>query len=804
MCLDNFLDILETTCSAFVQLSLIDSPYLTKMVRNFLPSLKHHIDKQLPGNVMRKEMLEIIFSGQFPKKSRKDFEIHGQLDEGIFQSIKKLKINSENCVGICCSGWFVVETMACVLINDQTKELIFNFDFSEMMMKRRNKEDLCDSVSFDVPSIMENYFNSVKENYCSKKLKPQLEIMVMSQDLRDRDGKNTNGRYYDKVLNTFEETKAYKRFPRLLSSASSKPYASKVTTPCVEDLVMVLTDVFGLGKDVFEKLTTLDLWFHSLPLENDDDLNVLFTNIGKSCPNLKDLSAPMSPDRILYLLFRDPCESIKGFIKADGDGATFKLLDDRLYDLVLQKHKKEDLKNVYKTGEFVDFIFQMKKEDLLSQHLNKLSSSLQYFDFRILYWWLSPSSAELYTMLMCILENIKSFGSNDDVLNGLNLLQKVTAHSDSDKEFDFNLEEIRIRVVRKENTYKRRGFSNANDLKQFYIRHSSSDVFEDETVFEEETQEIENDLSYLSLVCPDIKHMVIEVQYFKNYDEEGNEIYEHIDENEPIRTKEPVGILPWEPLLELKGLKSMNIQCFCWNDVYSLFCVVGKKLKSLVLETQHHSQPPEDSQPPLDVILQLFPNIEEITLKLEDNFKISNSESIVNLSKLKKLILFNSFNSNKVCTRETFLWIWSRSKSLNVLDIHEIDNKTFSREDIDLLLESNPKLRIEKFKVKLIVDTIETARVFVDSLRDFGVEEIETIEITLHVSDVRRQLQNIVDWLDHIETLKNPTDGKQATLVKCHWNFVGDLRVLPRVLLDWMSVRMGLSLLFFAPGPPPN
>merc|ERR1712045_673018 len=116
--------------------------------------------------------------------------MQGYMDGGIKQQISRMKKNSENCVGICCSGWFVVETMACVLINDRTKELIFNFDFNEMMHKRRNKEGLCDFVSFDIPSIMQNYFNCVKENYCSKKLKPQLEKMVMSQDLRTRDSES--------------------------------------------------------------------------------------------------------------------------------------------------------------------------------------------------------------------------------------------------------------------------------------------------------------------------------------------------------------------------------------------------------------------------------------------------------------------------------------------------------------------------------------------------------------------------------------------------------------------------------------
>ena len=349
ICLDNFLDILETTCSAFVQLSLIDSPYLRKMVKNFLPSLKHHIDMQLPGNVMRKEMLDVIFSGKFPtNKSRKDFELDSKVDPGSqeyldhVEIIKKVKKNSENCSGICCSGWFVVETMACVLINDRANELVFNFDFCKMMGQRDNKEDLCNFLSFDVPSIMENYFTSVKEKYFSMKLKPQLEKMIISpKDLNTKGFGNRND-----LLQSFEETKAYLNFPRLLSSASSKPNNSKSTTPCIEDLFVVMTDGFSLGQDTFENLHTIELTFESMRNNFQDYVAndaMMFANIGKSCPNLKNLTAQMSPDALFYLLFKDPCKSIKGF--SNTPDVQVQILDDRLYDRVKEgkEYTEEDI-----------------------------------------------------------------------------------------------------------------------------------------------------------------------------------------------------------------------------------------------------------------------------------------------------------------------------------------------------------------------------------------------------------------------------------------------------------------------------
>ena len=128
------------------------------------------------------------------------------------------------------------------------------------MMRQRDKtvfekkdDPLCNVLSFDVPSIMKNYFTSVKEKYFSMKLKPQLERMIISpKDLNIKGFGNRN-----EILQSFEETKAYINFPRLLSSVSSKPYNSEPTAPCIEDLFVVLTDGFSLGPETFENLSTI-------------------------------------------------------------------------------------------------------------------------------------------------------------------------------------------------------------------------------------------------------------------------------------------------------------------------------------------------------------------------------------------------------------------------------------------------------------------------------------------------------------------------------------------------------------------
>ena len=48
LCMVNYLDNLETACSGFIQLALLDNPFLRSMVKRILPTLKHHLDSQLP------------------------------------------------------------------------------------------------------------------------------------------------------------------------------------------------------------------------------------------------------------------------------------------------------------------------------------------------------------------------------------------------------------------------------------------------------------------------------------------------------------------------------------------------------------------------------------------------------------------------------------------------------------------------------------------------------------------------------------------------------------------------------------
>ena len=65
LCMVNYLDNLETACFGFIQLALLDNPFLKSMVKRILPTLKQHLDSQLPPySNDRDELLKMAISGR--------------------------------------------------------------------------------------------------------------------------------------------------------------------------------------------------------------------------------------------------------------------------------------------------------------------------------------------------------------------------------------------------------------------------------------------------------------------------------------------------------------------------------------------------------------------------------------------------------------------------------------------------------------------------------------------------------------------------------------------------------------------
>ena len=322
LCLVEYLEFLETSCSAYIQLTMMDSPLLKKIVTNILPTLKDHLETQLPspaGNMVRNEMLEAIFSGKYPSSvTRKCYEEDLRNipdDPGSHEDRSRhheIREKGRGCCSLCCSGAFVVETMACVIVNDQVSDLIFDFNAEKRIWEKQRV--IGKYVNFDIPSIMSHLYASIKKNIGQER-KPQLSKLVINgSGLRTRQFASS----YDNtnfILNSYLETKSYIVFPTILSSSAVENF-SIPTNPYSEDLFLTLCDIFSFGLDSFEKLTEIQLGPElSTRSTNCQDrygqpVSVkLFSNIGISCPNLKimDVSNAISlpTESFIHLFFHD-------------------------------------------------------------------------------------------------------------------------------------------------------------------------------------------------------------------------------------------------------------------------------------------------------------------------------------------------------------------------------------------------------------------------------------------------------------------------------------------------------------------
>ena len=87
LCLLRYLHYLESACAAYIQLQLADCPLLRPAAARILPALKQQLDSGLTANIsgaVREELLEILFSGQFPSAAhRKSYheDVRGLPDE---------------------------------------------------------------------------------------------------------------------------------------------------------------------------------------------------------------------------------------------------------------------------------------------------------------------------------------------------------------------------------------------------------------------------------------------------------------------------------------------------------------------------------------------------------------------------------------------------------------------------------------------------------------------------------------------------------------------------------------------------
>jgi len=415
-----YLSFLESGCAAYVQLVSLDSPFMASVPPLILSGLKSSLSSCMSGvssSTLRGEMMELVMSGMFPSNKYKF--LYNNQDKGALPddplcdgraTSSALREHGRACCSPCCTGVYIVETMACVIANDELRELRFDFKASDRIWDKHKL--VRKYIPLDLPSIFSHYQAALTKN---KGRRPQLErLVVRGTDIQTRRFAYQN--YNVHVLNMYEETSKYYTIPRALSSAA-KPDSSFATCPFSEDLIFSLCDVFQFGRGHFDKLVEIQLGREVINTNLDISdpsgrpINVeLFSAIGTSCPNLRvfDVAGAinLSADCFIHLFFHDTYKTLHKYtyhpphrvdsenfvvqkdnvepedmllhgdtrycpwcadpwcgngVRAGCEFMPVKLpvIDDRLYEWVKQKHYQNApkiLKNVLKASDLVKAI----------------------------------------------------------------------------------------------------------------------------------------------------------------------------------------------------------------------------------------------------------------------------------------------------------------------------------------------------------------------------------------------------------------------------------------------------------------
>jgi len=320
-----YLDFVESGCAAYVQLVALDSPFTASIPPLILSGLKKTLSSCMSGvssSTLRGEMLELVMSGKFPSNKYKFLYSNSTQGGGLPDdplsdgraTSSALREHGRACCSPCCTGVYIVETMACVIANDEIRELKFDFKASDRIWDKHKL--VRKYIPLDLPSIFSHYQAALSAN---RERRPQLErLVVRGTDIQTRRFAFQN--YNMHVLNMYEETSKYYSIPRALSAAA-KPDSSFATCPFSEDLIFSLCDVFQFGRGHFDKLTEIQLGREVINTNLDISdpsgrpINVeLFSAIGTSCPNLRVLDVAgainLSADCFIHLFFHDTYKTL--------------------------------------------------------------------------------------------------------------------------------------------------------------------------------------------------------------------------------------------------------------------------------------------------------------------------------------------------------------------------------------------------------------------------------------------------------------------------------------------------------------
>ena len=127
--IDAYLTYLESEVVAYIGLTQTDSKVLRGVTARMLASLKAQINSTMSGiasSVIRQKMLKIILSDRFPSPQYCNMFI-GKPDDDEDDEVAHLPRQGlySNCPNSCCTGAFIQEAMAGIIMSADIHELIF-------------------------------------------------------------------------------------------------------------------------------------------------------------------------------------------------------------------------------------------------------------------------------------------------------------------------------------------------------------------------------------------------------------------------------------------------------------------------------------------------------------------------------------------------------------------------------------------------------------------------------------------------------------------------------------------------------
>ena len=325
LAMDAYLGLLESFCTGFIRLSRLNNcSTITShpsLMSNAIRAVKTDLDSHLrrtASSTLRQEMIDKVLRGKFPRLLDRNDE--GKTSPNLFdldgdtKIVEEMRQSGEKCSSICCTGYFVCESMLAVLVNIDVREL----DFSQITQNNLGGSQIKRYVHFQLPAVITHYTKSLALD--GDVVKPKLErLRVTGTGIPTRMLASKKSHF--EVLTKHEELFSYLHIPAKLSSTAYQQEFGAYA----EHLVMSLGQMFSSA--IFSKLTELVLGREACNtslqeragLSNKKDISIeLFRRIGQSCPNIKviDLTGAfhLSPETLLFLFFKDAYHALHPFV----------------------------------------------------------------------------------------------------------------------------------------------------------------------------------------------------------------------------------------------------------------------------------------------------------------------------------------------------------------------------------------------------------------------------------------------------------------------------------------------------------